>query len=239
MTTAPKTPIWKSIIQALEADLAAGHYPVGSKLPTEQELSARFDVNRHTVRRALKDLADRGVVRTRRGSGVFVEAPPTDYPIGKRVRFHQNIQATGRLPQKKLVRIEVRIADQAEREALLLAEGEPVLVVEGLSLAETTPMAKFQSVFPERRLPGMEAAFSEVSSITEALRRCGVEDYIRSETRVTAHRATSAQALQLAVREGDPLLRTVGINTDLNGTPVEYGTTWFAADRVTLVMAQD
>ncbi|SPF77426.1 phosphonate metabolism transcriptional regulator PhnF [Pseudoprimorskyibacter insulae] len=236
MTTSPRTPLWKSIATALEADLAAGHYPPGSKLPTEQELAQRFIVNRHTVRRALSDMADRGLVRSRRGSGIFVEAQSTEYPLGRRVRFHQNIQASGRLPQKKILRRETRLADASEREALHLSEAAKVFVVEGLSLSEDTPVALFQSVFPLDRLPGLPEAFETVTSITEALRRSGVADYIRAETRITAEHATATQAIHLAVREGDALLYTLSVNTDLNGTPVERGRTWFAGDRVALTL---
>ena len=57
------------------------------------------DILIESVRDALADLGGRGILRSRRGAGVFVEAPPTDYPIGRRVRFHQNIRAAGRLPE--------------------------------------------------------------------------------------------------------------------------------------------
>jgi GntR family phosphonate transport system transcriptional regulator len=46
-------------------------------------------------------------------------------------------------------------------------------------------------------------------------------------------------AAALQVRPGDPVLRSVAINADSGGVPVEYGTTWFAGDRVTLTVAAD
>ena len=234
-----RTPVWKEIANTLERDIAAGHYGPGDKLPTESALSARFGVNRHTVRRALADLSERGILRSRRGAGVFVEAPPADYPIGRRVRFHQNVRATGRLPQKQVLRVEVRPGDATECKALGLKPGTPVVVYEGLSLANATPIAHFQSIFPEPRLPGLPATLAETPSVTEALRLNGVPDYVRAETRLTAERASATQALHLRLREGDPLLKTVGINTELDGTPVEYGLTWFAGDRVTLTVSSE
>ncbi|WP_109467803.1 phosphonate metabolism transcriptional regulator PhnF [Albibacillus kandeliae] len=234
-----RTPVWKEIANTLERDIAAGHYGPGDKLPTESALSARFGVNRHTVRRALADMSERGILRSRRGAGVFVEAPPADYPIGRRVRFHQNVRATGRLPQKQVLRVEVRPGDATECKALGLKPGTPVVVYEGLSLANATPIAHFQSIFPEPRLPGLPATLAETPSVTEALRLNGVPDYVRAETRLTAERASATQALHLRLREGDPLLKTVGINTELDGTPVEYGLTWFAGDRVTLTVSSE
>lgn len=234
-----RTPVWKSIAATLEAEIIAGHYQAGDKLPTEAALAARFGVNRHTVRHALGDMAERGILRARRGAGVFVDAPPTEYPIGKRVRFHQNIRASGRLPEKRVLRLETRPADAVEAEALKLAAGAPVLVYEGLSLANGIAVAHFLSLFPAKRLPGLAETFDTVASVTDALRLNGVEDYTRAETRVSAERASPTQALHLGVREGDPLLRTVGLNIDADGVPVERGMTWFAGDRVVLTMTPE
>lgn len=235
----PRTPVWKSIAETLSEEIAKGHYRPGDKLPTEAELSSRFGVNRHTVRHALSDLTERGITRSRRGAGVFVQSAPVDYPIGKRVRFHQNIRATGRLPQKKVLRMEMRPCDQSEAEALQLTLGDPVLVYEGLSLSGDAPVAHFISIFPEARTPGLMAAFGEISSVTQALKSIGIEDYLRAETRVSAERATATQALHLGLREGDPMLRTVSLNTTPEGVPIERGLTWFAGERVTLLVTPD
>lgn len=234
-----RTPIWTSIAADLEGEIARGLYRAGDKLPTEAALSARFGVNRHTARRALADLAERGLVHSRRGAGVFVTATPLDYPIGGRVRFHQNIRATGRLPEKRVLRVETRPADATEAEALALPPGSEVIVYEGLSLAGGAPIAHFISCFPAARLPGLPDTLREVSSVTEALRRNGVADYTRARTRLTAEAASATQALHLTTREGAPLLRTEGVNIDPDGVPVEYGLTWFAGDRVALTVSPE
>lgn len=234
-----RTPVWKTIATTLEAEIAAGHYRAGDRLPTEAALSARFDVNRHTVRRALFDMSERGIIRSRRGAGVFVEVPPTDYPIGRRTRFHRNIAATGRLPEKRVLRIETRPCSATEATALELEIGDPVIVYEGLSLAGGTPIAHFESVFPARRVPDLAETLAHTSSVTEALRKNGIADFTRAETRLTAECANASQALHLHLREGDPLLKSIAINHCLDGIPIERGTTWFAGDRVTLTVSPD
>jgi len=234
-----RTPVWKSISTTLRDEIAQGLYREGDKLPTEAALSARFGVNRHTVRRALSDMADAGVVRSRRGAGVFVEAPPTEYPIGRRVRFHQNIRASGRLPEKRVLRVETRPPTAAEATALELEADAQVIVYEGLSLSSGSPIAHFTSTFPAARFPGLAGHLAETSSVTEALRLEGLTDYIRAETRLTAERASPTQALHLRLREGDPLLKSTGLNRDLEGRPVEHGETWFAGERVVLTFAHD
>ncbi|APG48308.1 phosphonate metabolism transcriptional regulator PhnF [Phaeobacter porticola] len=234
-----RTPIWKSIAIALTDDIAQGRYRTGDKLPPEIQLASRFGVNRHTVRRALAEMAEQSLVHARRGAGVFVAARPTDYPIGKRVRFHQNLARLGRIPAKKILTLETRAAGKREAEALGLDLGATVHVYNGLSLADDQPIALFQSIFPADPLPDLLDALAETHSVTEALHRCGVADFTRIETRITAKLATATQALHLQLSEGSPILRTTGINAAPGGQPVEFGRTWFAGDRVTLTVSDD
>lgn len=230
--------VWKSIHDALRSDISDGRYAPGDKLPTEAELALRFGVNRHTVRRALAALSEAGIVFSRRGAGVFVSQKPTDYPIGPRVRFHRNLRAAGQLPSRRVLLIETRQADTKEAEALQIEQGDMVHSYYGLSLADDQPIALFRSVFPAVHLPGLPEALRRLTSITDSLRDQGVTDYVRAWTRVTAKNASPTQALHLKLRDGAPLLRTVSLNTDPNGTPIEYGRTWFAGDRVTLTLGK-
>ncbi|MCB1341950.1 MAG: phosphonate metabolism transcriptional regulator PhnF [Pseudooceanicola sp.] len=234
-----RTPVWTAITTTLRGEIAGGQYRAGDKLPTEAELATRFGVNRHTVRRALGDLAEAGIVRARRGAGVFVESSPTDYPIGRRVRFHQNIRAAGRTPIKQVLRVETRLADEVEAAALALGKGAEVVVYEGLSSLSDAPVALFTSTFPAALLPHLGESLAAGGSVTEALAANGVPDYIRRDTRITAEAATPTQALHLRVREGAPVLRTVAVNTLLDGTPIEYGVSFFAGERIALTVALD
>jgi GntR family phosphonate transport system transcriptional regulator len=232
----PRKPIWRSIAATLQAELAEGLYAPGDKLPTEADLAARFGVNRHTVRHGLAQLIDAGILHARRGAGVFVTARPTEYPLGSRVRFHQNVAASGRTPSRRITRLETRPARRAEAEALRLAEGAPVHVIEGVSLADGQPLASFCSVFSATRFPGLLAAMEAQNSVTAALAACALTDYTRAETRLTAEVADALRANALMIKAGAPILRSVAINVDAAGDPVEYGVTWFSGDRVTLTV---
>lgn len=234
--TQPKKPIWQTIANSVQSEIAQGLYPPGAKLPTEAELALRFGVNRHTVRHALASLAEAGLVHARRGSGVFVASRPSDYPIGRRVRFTQNIRSSGRTPSRRITRLETRPATAAEAEALALSPSAPVQVIEGQSLADDQPIAVFRSVFPAARFPGLLAAMETQTSVSAALAQCGLADFTRAETRITAKTATALLALALRLPEGAPLLRTEATNVDAKGVAVEFGTTWFAGDRVALTV---
>jgi GntR family phosphonate transport system transcriptional regulator len=234
-----KSTVWASIASDIRADIAAGAYAPGAKLPTEADLALRFGVNRHTVRHALAALAAEGLVQSRRGAGVFVTSVPTDYPLGRRVRFHQNVLATGRTPSRRLLRNETRPADAEEAEALGLTPGNLVHVVEGVSLADGVPLGLFRSVLPADRLPEFPQAMARLHSITAALAEAGVTDYTRASTRITARLADAVQAGHLQVSQGAPLLRSETINVEPQGRPVEFGMTWFAGDRVALTVVPD
>jgi GntR family transcriptional regulator len=69
----PGTPLYASLAQRLVDEIGSGAYPVGSLLPTELELSERYAVSRQTVRQALKQLADSGLVSRRPRIGTRVE----------------------------------------------------------------------------------------------------------------------------------------------------------------------
>lgn len=232
-----KEALWSAIAATLTAEIASGHYRPGDKLPTEAALAARFGVNRHTVRHALSALAERSLVHSRRGAGVFVEQRPTDYPLGRRVRFHQNVLAAGQTPSRRISRTETRPCDAEEARVLQLRPGDAVHVVEGVSLADGQPIATFRSAFPATRFPDLLAAIRETGSITRSLAAAGLTDYTRAETRLTAQLADPVLAVALLIRPGAPVLRTVAVNVDPAGNPVEHGLTWFAGERVTLTVA--
>lgn len=231
-----RTPIWRSIAAELRGDIAEGRYGENEKIPTEAVLAARFGVNRHTVRHAISALVDEGLVHPRRGAGVFVTARPTDYPIGKRVRFHENLRAAGREPAKEVLSLETRAATAGEARALDVDDGALVLAYRGLSKADGLPIALAEGLYPLTRLPGFEVAVANAKGITAALAEIGVSDYTRKSTRVTATLATAIQALHLQINEGAALIRTSSISVDQRGCPIELGRTWFAGDRVNLTL---
>lgn len=231
-----RTPVWLAIATRIREDLSAGRYVPGDKLPTEAAFAERFGVNRHTVRRALSHLVKEGLVRTRRGAGAYVAALPTDYPIGRRVRFHENLLAAGHKPEKRVLQIEERAANDREAQILKIASGTQVCAYYGVSSSDGQPIAVVNSLFPGSRLPGIRDALNEARGVTEALQAVGVPDYTRASTRLTALLADATHALHLHINEGDPLLLATSVNVDGDGMPVEYGQTYFAGDRVTLTM---
>ena len=226
--------LWKTISNDLGRAIDQGHFAAGDKLPTEQHLAAQYGVNRHTVRQALADLAAQNLVWSKRGSGVFVTSQKTSYQMGKRVRFTENIRASGRTPTREVLQIVTQRADPSAAQALDITAGDDVHVFHGISKSDDIPVALFKSVFGAKRFPKLTAQLEQYSSVTRALAASGVMDYTRRWTQITAVLADPVQANHLKIKPGDPLMRATSLNTDAFGAPVEFGCAHFVGDRIQL-----
>src|SRR5947209_14153826 len=71
-TAEPHAPKYRQVLESLSKDILTGHYRVGQKLPSEAALVQQFRTSRITVGRALRDLAQRGLVDRVAGSGTYV-----------------------------------------------------------------------------------------------------------------------------------------------------------------------
>ena len=72
-------PLYLQVVRALKDEIVSGVHPVGSQLPTEEELCERFSVSRYTVREALRRLREDNLVSSRQGAGTIVVPPrPAD-----------------------------------------------------------------------------------------------------------------------------------------------------------------
>ncbi|MGI9277671.1 MAG: phosphonate metabolism transcriptional regulator PhnF [Endozoicomonas sp.] len=87
--------IYQDIASALEQEITSRFQP-GEYLPSEQQLAGRFQVNRHTLRRAVDDLVAKGVVQRQHGRGIMVNSLPVNYPIHHQSCFTENLARIGR-----------------------------------------------------------------------------------------------------------------------------------------------
>ncbi|SFV06768.1 GntR family transcriptional regulator, phosphonate transport system regulatory protein [Methylobacterium sp. 174MFSha1.1] len=227
---------WRQIADGLTADIEAGHLGPGSQLPTEAALAARFGVNRHTVRRALAALAERGLVRATQGRGTFVETPRLAYPIGRRTRFSEIVSKAGREAWGDLIAADSVPADPGTAEALGLAPGSAMLALLTIHRADGTPLSTARTCLPLPRFDGFAAAYAALGSLTRAYAEFGIADYTRLSTRITARPAAADEAARLDLAPGRVLIVLSSVNVDAAGVPIQATQSLFAADRVELVV---
>lgn len=228
--------LWKQIAERLEWQIASGVFPPGSRLPVEADLSVKFGVNRHTVRRALAVLAEKGLIEATAGRGTFVKEPPLRYPISSRTRFSEIVSAGGREPFGRCLGSQVEEAQGQVACELGLAEGTPVLRIDTIHEADGVPISFGHSYFPQARCRDLDLVYSATGSLTRALATIGIQDFRRRETRVTGRPANEREQEMLSLAPGRSVLVVERVDVELDGTPLQWGRSSFAADRVQLVI---
>ncbi|MCQ4160231.1 phosphonate metabolism transcriptional regulator PhnF [Roseomonas sp. GC11] len=228
--------LWRQIAQALEQAIARGEHPPGSRLPTEAALSARHGVNRHTVRRALDSLALRGLIRIEQGRGSFVAEDVVDYRLSPRTRFSELIRAQNREPEGRILWLREVPAEPVVAEALRLRPGRPVLAVERLGLADGRPVVLGRHHFLLPRFAELKKILAGTGSITEGLTRCGVPDYRRAWTRLTATLPDAEEAELLQQARTRPVMCAEALTVDPEGRPIDFTLSRYAAGRVQIVI---
>jgi len=118
--------LWRQVADGIERGIADGSFAPGERLPGETEIAETYRVNRHTVRRALATLAERGLVRAERGSGTYVEAQRLAYPLRSRTRFSEIVGAGGQEPRGQMIDAAEDVATRELARELRLKTGAPL-----------------------------------------------------------------------------------------------------------------
>jgi GntR family phosphonate transport system transcriptional regulator len=227
--------LWRQIATTLQERIGAGTYAPGKQLPTEGELSRGFAVNRHTVRRALQELSRGGLIRIEQGRGSFVAEDVIDYTVQPRTRFSEWIRRHNKEPSGRVLRLTEMAAPAQVAAGLGIRTGAKVVVLERLGLADDRPVSLGSHHYPATRFRGLLDVLRTTSTITEALRLVGVNDYMRQVTRVSARLPTPEEAILLRTTRTRPLLVTENVNVDQDGAIIEFGVALYPTPRVQIV----
>ncbi|MBO3758563.1 phosphonate metabolism transcriptional regulator PhnF [Ciceribacter sp. L1K22] len=229
--------LWRQIADRIRVSIAEGRYDETGMVPPEAALAEQFGVNRHTVRAALAALGQEGIVRPVQGRGTLIERRERfNFPISRRTRFTEGIGEQAREIEGILLFSEVEAATIEVAKSLELERLAPVLRIEALRKADGRAVSTSTSWFPMPRFENMGDAYKQTGSITRAFGLCGLEDYVRARTEISAAHAEQSDLAALGLAPGAIVLMTKALNTDLDGVPVQYAVTRFPADRVQLTV---
>ncbi|HTW09506.1 MAG TPA: GNAT family N-acetyltransferase [Acidimicrobiales bacterium] len=204
--------------------------PPGAGMPTERELSERFEVSRGTVRQALDQLEAQQRIHRYQGRGTFVAKPKMDSLL-ELTSHSDHVRARGMEPGSRLISV-ARLRCDAEVAAMLaLSEGDEILQIERVRTADAEPLSVEVLFLDARRFDGLAAMLGESQSLYELLRaRYGVELSWAEET-IEAMAAPEREAQLLGIAAAVPVLQLSRLSFDPIGRPVEYVKSLYRADR--------
>ncbi|HSL58658.1 MAG TPA: GntR family transcriptional regulator [Acidimicrobiales bacterium] len=190
---------YRAIADDVRHRIADGEYAAGQLLPSEAELSARFEVSRVTVRKALEELRGDGLVDSRQGFGWFVAVDPVSQSLGRLGTIEDQLAESGAAPVRRI--LEFGFVDAPERVAAVLG-GTTVLRVRRVNLADGAPFARVTVWCPEDLASGLSRDDVERASFYDLV---DVELGGATQT-IGAGAATPDDAEVLGVPVGSPVL---------------------------------
>ena len=214
-----QVPLYQQIAKPIEAAILSGTLPAGAMIEDEVSMASRLDVARPTARRALQELASRGLLTRRRGVGTRVTPPHVHRPM-KLSSLNDDLAEAGFSPTTKVLSYEVRESTPEEADQLAIPTGDGLLAVRRLRCADNHPLALLTNLIPLNIAP----TWQELGE--HGLYRCfamrNVEVTSARQT-IGARGATADEAEALGEPEGAPLLTMDRTGHAADGRIVEVG----------------
>jgi GntR family transcriptional regulator len=208
--------------------------PEGSMLPPERDLADRWGVARMTLRRAMGELVEDGLLVKRQGSGTYTTRPK----IARRLvmaSFTEEMQRRGLTATSRTVDLRRRRADHHLSRTLRIPAGDLVLSIVRLRLADGVPMALERTSIPDRYVPGLTLDDLAGSLYDVLAGRYGVE-LIAGQSTLEAAMPDARSAVLLEIPETQPCLARHGISLDARGRVLEHAFALYRGDRFSMTI---
>lgn len=225
---ASPVPLYHQLAQQLEAEIARGALGPGARLDNELALAAAVNVSRPTMRRALQQLVDKGLLVRRRGVGTQVVHGTVTRPV-ELTSLYEDLARRGQRPTTQVLTHETVRAAEDVALVLGLPAGTCVLHLRRLRGADGEPLALLENFFP-----------ADVVQLDEAdLVRHGMYQLLRAEgitirvarQRIGARTGTTEECRLLGERRNSPLVTIERTTHDDSGHIVEWGRHAYRASR--------
>jgi len=129
-------PLYYQLMHELRLRIERGEWKPGDLFPPERELSETYGVSRMTVRQALAELVNDGLLRRDQGRGTFVAKPKLRKRLFRLTSFTEDMRARGKQPGARVLRAEMALAKPKVAEMLQTGPEQLVAVIERLRLAD-------------------------------------------------------------------------------------------------------
>jgi len=232
------TPLYRQVAEAIEHQISSGELERDERLPGEAELAERYEVNRLTVRSALAELVQRGLIYTVHGRGSYVSAPPIRHDISsdREASLTLAMRDSGHEASQRLLSSAEERSPEVARK--LKTRGR-IRRYELLRTVDGMPWTLSSTWLPARRFGKLDRHWTGEESLYEVLEREFGVRMRRSDRTIRTEAAGPAAAEHLMVPVGFPLLVMEGLNVDKEGTPVALVEHRGRGDRVQFTVRLD
>jgi GntR family transcriptional regulator len=223
-------PLYLQIKELLLAGIREGRYRPHDRLPSERDLSTAHGVSRMTARQALVELQRSGSSYARVGKGTFVAPPKIAQQLQLVTSFTQEMRAQGEVASSRVLTAASGRVDTPITEALGIEQGDEVVTLKRVRLADARPLGIETAYLPAASAPGLLQHDFERESLYETLAR----DYgLTLHTASQTIEAALADERELELLEMSPpaaVLRLRRLTRSSEGRSVEYVISTYRGD---------
>lgn len=228
-------PLYHQLARQLKEAVASGAVPKGSFLDNELDLADRWQVSRPTVRRAIQELVDDGLLVRRRGVGTQVVNDEVRRPFSLS-SLYDDLAAAGRSPTTDIIEIRHIPAPHDVAESLDLADGDRVVHLVRRRRADGRPLAVVRNWLLAAIADDITGELLAGNGLYALLRERGVRPHYARQ-RVGAKVATPDEAELLGIAEGAPLVTLHRVMQDDTGRAIEVADTVYDAAHYSVEMS--
>lgn len=148
LDTTSIVPLYKQLKDLILKEIAEGQLKPNQKIPTELEMSEMYQISRMTVRKALAQLVDEGVLAKKQGKGTFVQEQKMEEDLSSPNSFTNLCKRNGKMPGGRTLKFVLEEATDRDIRELKLEPGEQIIRVERLRMADNIPVMLENLYFP-------------------------------------------------------------------------------------------
>jgi DNA-binding GntR family transcriptional regulator len=228
-------PLYYQLKEVLRQQITSGQFAPNTTIPSEPELVASYQVSRATVRQALTELVNEGLLYRMHGKGTFVREPRLEQRVNELSSLTNEVVRRGKRPGGVLLLSELARGSAMVRTQLNLAEDEQVIRLERLRTADSQPIAYEVDYLPYPRSSTLYQRVREVAqgSLYQLLASEGFQPAVVEQSIAAGH-AQAREADLLRVPLGEAVVRVRSTTFAPVGISIAYSETIFPLDRFDL-----